>query len=341
MTRARALILVLASLVAAAPAQASDPPHWTGAAVDIDCGNACHTPHQASGGGLTQAAANVTLCQSCHNPSGLAQALSLTDADQAAPGTRGTSHAFGVAALNPAAGAQAPLNTEMQLRVMGGNVVCSTCHNQHDSTSAFGGTPRISAARKVTALASPLISSSGTYIGAQGRWYLIEITTGGAVGTARFRWSITNGSTWAGSNILTAATPVALNDGVSVTFPAGTYVVGERYEFSAAWPFLRATQGASGNALCLDCHREWNMNHTAVETYDGAYKSHPVGVGLNANGRGYDRAAPLDGNGDPQGGTGDDANTTNDLRLYASQVQCLTCHAVHHVDSNTQTVDLP
>ena len=335
------LALLAGLVLVAGRLPAADPPHWSGAALSIDCGSACHTLHQAGGSGLTQAASNVTLCQSCHNPSGLAGGLSLTDADKAAPGTRGTSHAFDVDAVNPAVGALAPQNTEMQLRVMGGKVVCSTCHNQHSSVSAFGGTSRIAPAKKVTAMASPLITSGGVFTGAQGRWYLLEITSGGAVGVARFRWSIDNGTTWLGSNVLTASTPVALNDGVTAAFPAGTYVVGERYEFSAAWPFLRATQGASGNALCLDCHRDWNMTHTAVETYDGTYKSHPVGVGLNANGSGYDRSAPLDGNGDPQGGSGDDANVTNDLRLFGGQVQCLTCHAVHHVDSNTQTVDQP
>ena len=125
MRRATQLALLAAAL-GAPPLHASDPPHWSGKALSIDCGTACHTPHQAAGGGLTQAAANVTLCQSCHNPSGLAQALSLTDAEKAVPDMRGTSHAFGVPGINPASGAQAPLDGAMQLSVTGGNVVCST-----------------------------------------------------------------------------------------------------------------------------------------------------------------------------------------------------------------------
>jgi hypothetical protein len=84
------------------------------------------------------------------------------------------------------------------------------------------------------------------------------------------------------------------------------------------------------------------MDHAAVETWDGTPKSHPVGVALNANGRGYDRAAPLDGNGAAQGGAGTDANPTNDLVFDAAgNVQCLTCHGVHYVDSNTLSVDQP
>ena len=84
------------------------------------------------------------------------------------------------------------------------------------------------------------------------------------------------------------------------------------------------------------------MTHDSVggtRDYDGAMKSHPVGVTLNANGRGYDRGVPLDGNGGDQGVSGD-SNSTNDLKLDAGgRVQCLTCHGVHGADSNTQTVD--
>ena len=50
--------------------------------------------------------------------------------------------------------------------------------------------------------------------------------------------------------------------------------VGDQWEFSASWPFLRAELddldgGGSGSFLCRDCHRAWDMDHTAVETYDG------------------------------------------------------------------------
>jgi len=49
---------------------------------------------------------------------------------------------------------------------------------------------------------------------------------------------------------------------------------------------------------------------------------------------GYDRAAPLDGDGGV-----DDGNDSNDLVLDGVLVQCLSCHGVHFVDSNTLTVD--
>ena len=49
---------------------------------------------------------------------------------------------------------QAPLDPEMLLRVMGGQVVCSTCHNQHKGEAPFGGDSRVSPAEQVTALGS-------------------------------------------------------------------------------------------------------------------------------------------------------------------------------------------
>jgi hypothetical protein len=89
------------------------------------------------------------------------------------------------------------------------------------------------------------------------------------------------------------------------------------------------------------------MTHSDVESWDSSYKSHPVGVALDANGEGYDRIAGgvpeiLDGNGGLQGGAGADTNPSNDLQLDSGNlVQCLSCHGVHNADSNTQTVDGP
>ncbi len=153
--------------------------------------------------------------------------------------------------------------------------------------------------------------------------------------------------------------PVTLDSGVEVVFTgpaAGDFVVGEQWELFGTWPFLRATLDSGDiNAVekfCRDCHRSWVMTHDTdlvagggVETWDGNFKSHPVGVGLNANLRDYDRTQPLDGNGVAQsaGASPDvDSNASNDLALdSAGNVQCLTCHSVHYADSNTKTVDGP
>lgn len=328
-------------------AQAADPPHWSSASIPdttLSCSNGCHQLHQAAGGTLTLAAGNVTLCQSCHNAAGLASALPLNNVDRAVPGMSGSSHGFGVSAVNATYGARAPLDAEMSLRVMNGQVVCSTCHNQHAATAVTGGTSRVSPARRITALGSTgAVTSGGTFTGARGFWYLLEIQTPGALGTARFRWSKDSGTSWMVSNVLTSGTPLTLDNGVQVSFGAGTYASGERWELSASYPFLRATldsgDNVAGTKFCRDCHRDWTMDHNALEIWDGNLKSHPVGVALNANGRGYDRATPLDANGAVQGSPGRDTNARNDLRLDGTgRVQCLSCHAPHFAPGNSSAV---
>ena len=343
------LIATLLALGVGVRLAAQDAPHWTGTQIAIDCTTPCHITHHAIGGGLTTSAANVNLCQSCHNPAGLAGDLPINTADSAVPGVSGSSHAFEAAATNPFTGAEEPLNPHMLARLMDGQVVCSTCHNQHSAEAVFGGQPRISPARQVTVLGSTgVLTSGGSYSGADGTWYLVGIVTAGDQSTALFRYSKDNGISWFPTPpaTLVAGTDIALDSGVTVTFGTGNYAADERWEFSASWPFLRAAldsgDNSFGDAYCRDCHRSWVMDHNSVHTYDGNYKSHPVGVFLDANGMGYDRSVPLDGNGAEQGSADMDANPTNDFLFDdGGLVQCLSCHGVHYVDSNTLSVDGP
>lgn len=62
--------------------------------------------------------------------------------------------------------------------------------------------------------------------------FLITITTGGPVGTSVFKWSKNGGSFITG--VVTSATPIALADGVSVAFAAGTYVLNDVYQAQSA-----------------------------------------------------------------------------------------------------------
>jgi predicted CXXCH cytochrome family protein len=352
---------ILMAILVAVPAIASDPPHWYSESLVIGCTEQCHTLHNATGGALTQAASNVNLCQSCHNATGLADQAPISGADVAVPGVRGSSHAFDVPALHPTYSTQLPQQTEMDLRIMNDNVVCSTCHNQHDATSAKGGTPKISAPVPVTTLGSSgAVASQGTYNGAAGAWYLIEIDGAGDQTAATFRWSKDNGTSWMAQTVSVGnGLAVSLDSGVEVVFSGGAadaFLVGEQWEFFGTWPFLRVNIDSGDiNAVdkfCRDCHRSWVMTHDSdliggggVQAWDGNFKSHPVGVGLNANARDYDRTQPLDGNGLAQsaGASPDvDGNATNDLKFDGSgNVQCLSCHGVHYADSNTLTVDEP
>lgn len=56
--------------------------------------------------------------------------------------------------------------------------------------------------------------------------YSLEITTGGTVGNAIFKWSQDNGVTQA-QGVLSDSNPLDLSNGVEVFFPAGTYVLGD------------------------------------------------------------------------------------------------------------------
>ena len=93
--------------------------------------SACHIFHNAPGGALTAVDGNANLCISCHNPTGTASGLPLDNSDKAIPGTSGTSHAWGELAINASYETNTPTNPEMMLRLPDGNIICSTCHDQH------------------------------------------------------------------------------------------------------------------------------------------------------------------------------------------------------------------
>jgi len=293
---------VALAVLAGGPLGAADPPHWGDATVirslagNLDC-NGCHIGHQAPGMTLTSAAGNVGLCQSCHAGGQMAAALAISGSESAVPGFAGTSHAFDVPAVNPAAGALEPLDPQMSLRVMDENIVCSTCHDQHDSKLDGGTVPgpvRVSPPNKVvTSGGAGTLGSGGTYSGMAGIWVLIEITTSGDQTDAQFQYRTSDGTAWsapAPATPLTAGTDVELTGtDLTVSFadngPTPNFVAGEQWEFYASWPFLRADLDSGTNAsaekLCRDCHRDWVMAHddaNGPRTYDGNYKSHPVGV---------------------------------------------------------------
>ncbi len=98
-------------------------------------------------------------------------------------------------------------------------------------------------------------------------------------------------------------------------------------------PFLRLDNSA--DALCLDCHRDRDVN--SVRTYTGNVLSHPVGIALPTTSTFHNPPLDVDGNPQPS-----DGNTTNDYQLGAGDiVRCTTCHGIHYTDSNSGTVDGP
>lgn len=189
-------------------------------------------------------------------------------------------------------------------------------------------------------------------------------------GTSWFGWNpaLSGGAgDWEAANPdgrpIPASGVVALDDGtrVVVTFTgsaADSFVApvvtpatpGDRWAgFYVSYPALRMSIAAS--ELCEDCHRSRVQSSARVTNADASFKvdgvnvfSHPAGPGVTLS-RAYDRTQGsngpiLDDGGVPQVGAGD-GDATNDLVLDAAgQVRCLTCHSVHHADSNAGTPDV-
>lgn len=95
--------------------------------------------------------------------------------------------------------------------------------SQVDYTPSYSG--KVYSVVAVAGASNPAPVSGGTYTGAADALYAITITTGGTPGTAVFSWS-KNGTVVA-SNILTSTIYNELDSGVQLTWPVGTYNVGQ------------------------------------------------------------------------------------------------------------------
>jgi hypothetical protein len=247
----------------------------------------------------------------------------------------------------------------MGLRLPGGNLQCSTCHDQHENAESAGGTLHVSgvtAESPAGAVTIRTVPASPTL-----RGYVLQIVAAGDVGQATFRISHDGRSWWGWDPAPVSAwvaslatgkptgTAVTLDEpGFEVDF-AGTFAVGDRFRFHVSRAFLRVQN--TDAAMCTTCHKNLDQRHDNVEgqgTIPGTgeavapgttWFSHPVGEALGVNGRGYDRTTIVEPTGDPQQGGGDGV-ATNDLVLSGtSRVTCLTCHAPHNADSNSLTED--
>jgi predicted CXXCH cytochrome family protein len=94
--------------------------------------NQCHITHTSPGMSLTSLNGNANLCMSCHVTNGAASSFPFSNAMKANPGVSGSSHAWDAAAVNSLHETNMPSNSDMAARTPGGNIICSTCHNQHN-----------------------------------------------------------------------------------------------------------------------------------------------------------------------------------------------------------------
>jgi predicted CXXCH cytochrome family protein len=361
------------ALLAAGRAAAIDAPHDGSSSPGINSGNCsdCHSLHNGQGRGLLNQPDTYALCSSCHNKVAAGGRLGFPwfTQDQAVPGSGGVHHRWDADATNlgarvPATAADAPLAARVNAN--GGSLACSVCHDQHaanqanaPATAMHTSQPVGAGFNKESGSGTGALALAAVASGAVSKGYLVEIVTAGTNATATFHVSHDNGASWFRCSAATtysyvaepagfpcqAGPSAALDDpAVRVAFNAGatgtSFAAGDRYRFYVSYPFLRAPNASA--ELCEDCHADRVMQHAAVEGPNAGWTtsySHPVGEALGGNGKGYDRAGPLDANGAPQA-TGD-ANPTNDLHTFgsAATVRCLSCHSPHNADSNSQTTD--
>jgi predicted CXXCH cytochrome family protein len=338
----------------------------SGLAVDLphtnNCGD-CHTLHAAPGGDLTAFASNANLCLSCHNDTGIAAGKPFNDTMQAIPGTSGSSHRWDVlidcavpgtcgpnsryGLRQPAADPDNPVfPTEIQnttlnimLKKYDNVVTCSTCHNQHLQSSASfdpfeedSGTTSTGAGDNLT-----VIDNTKTWTEDEWQGFAVEITSGPIAGEIRRIAS----NTATGTLTVEEAFSQAVGSGVTYQIFGGNF---QRLDNDMA-------------QLCEDCHyyRTLQAGQTNVRVFDGKKKSHPIGIvfptGISNDPTRFNTEPrePAGANWAPQTGApryhlngGTDTNATNNVVFDSTQkIRCLTCHGMHYVDSDENTVDQP
>lgn len=370
MARAR-FVALLALLCGPLGAAATDAPHEAGAY----CSN-CHMGHNAPGAALTKSQGNANLCNSCHalrSTFGFPWAVG----DQGAPGSRGRSHRWDAPATNlgataPDPASADPVEREMGLRLDGGRLQCSTCHDQHQAdVFTTDATKHVSVAL-ATNLGRLAGSGTGTLqltavpSGAQAAAYVIKVSAANAFkvshdnGISYFgynaaatpRWAADSTAGYAAGKPFVSGTPVTLDDELTQVTFTGTFdsvaPVDTFASFYVSYPYLRADNALS--RMCTTCHRDRNQTAANVEgtgPHAGTGQAivlgttvfhHPVGQALS---KPYDRAAGaiLDADGSAQS-AGTEGRKTNDLVLGAGGVvHCMTCHHPHNADSNSLTDD--
>ena len=360
-------LTLLISVLAVPGFLAADAPHWYSSPAsgwEIGCsggqGQGCHNLHNSPGGTLGNSETDIALCLSCHSEaySGLMpQHMQFSTRDNAVAGTSGTSHTIRTVldadpANNPFQ-TNVPTDQQMSLRMPGGQIVCTTCHNPHSVYKPALGEestqePRVGDVTTTSAAGSLTVDGSGFGF-TEGYWFLLEIVTAGGVGTATYKVSIDNEKTWddnAGAGYATGA-DVPLGDaasGLQLAF-SGSFVTGETFEFYASWLFLRAP--ASGGVgedwmnFCAQCHQSWVQqalnpppaDPTPAESPWATGEEHSHVAQIMTEQAGKVRAVPLDCNGAPQV-----AGSPTEMRLWTTngKVTCLTCHGMHNAKSSCE-----
>ena len=115
------------------------------------------------------------------------------------------------------------------------------------------------------------VTSSGTYSGNTNKSYMVQITTGGAVGAAKFKVSEDGGLTWTANDAFTtSATPTNIyqttDQGAQLAFGAGTkdFAAGDTFTVNAYYPTLTKPQDAIFNVGGLQFTKSSNTVTDAI-----------------------------------------------------------------------------
>ncbi len=107
--------------------------------------------------------------------------------------------------------------------------------------------------------AGPLITATGA-VPNDAYELKVEILIGGAVATSQFRYSLDGGDTWSGA-IATAASYVIPDSGITIQFPAGTYVLGEVYSATCTAPSYDTTALNTALDAAHAAVQQWRLVH--------------------------------------------------------------------------------
>lgn len=123
--------------------------------------------------------------------------------------------------------------------------------SQNDTTANFATSTIEAAASAEGNQFDGTVTSSGTYTGSSTRNIVARITSGGAVGAAKYKVSLDGGLTWSASDAFTTSTTPAditgtAAEGIQLAFGAGTqdFAVGDTFTIDAFNPVLQKAQDA-------------------------------------------------------------------------------------------------
>ncbi len=111
-------------------------------------------------------------------------------------------------------------------------------------------------------------ASGGTYTGPANALFTVEITTGGAPGTAVYRWKKDGGSYTSSVTTDSSGNPQELQDGVMITFPTGV-----SYTLADVWVISATALSNAGSPM----YELW-PHQTAAHVYGLLYAALPTDI---------------------------------------------------------------